>query len=218
MRDPVHAVAARATIAIAAAGMLAFAAAAIGVHLARPDLDGRHAQMSRYLLQPHGEWLQAGYCGLAAAIVAIGIGARRALRPEARSAAPLLLFATGALALVTTAFAPMTADGADPDLIGWLHGVCAQAAFLCTIVAMLLQSAWMRRDPRWRPRFPWAFGIAGVAFAGLWALVLVRDLPRGAAQKAVIAIVALWFVAVWRWLLRDRPAPAAGAGPGEAGG
>ncbi|MCD9031195.1 DUF998 domain-containing protein [Luteimonas sp. Y-2-2-4F] len=204
----------RTLVPLAAAGMLLFVGIAVGIHALRPDLDGWDAQMSRYLLQPHGGWLQAAYCGLAVAIFAIGLGLRHSLAPPARSAAPLLLFAVGAASLATTAFAPMDLDGAGPSFVGWVHGVSAQSAFLCVSVAMLLQSAWMRADPRWRGRFPWAFGVAAFAFAALWTLVLVRDLPRGASQKAVIAAITLWFLLAWVWLWRDL----ARARPTEEGG
>lgn len=205
----------RILVPLAAAGMLLFAVMAVGIHALRPDLDWWDAQMSRYLLQPYGGWLQAAYCGLAVAIVAVGLGLRRSLAPQARSAAPLLLFAVGAASLVTTAFAPMDLDGAGPSLVGWVHGVSAQSAFLCVSVAMLLQSAWMRADPQWRGRFPWAFGVAALAFAALWTLVLVRDLPRGVSQKAVIAVITLWFLLAWVWLWRE-PARAGQAGEGAA--
>ncbi|WP_024889995.1 DUF998 domain-containing protein [Luteimonas huabeiensis] len=195
----------RTLVPLAGTGMLLFVAMAVGIHALRPDLDGWDAQMSRYLLPPHGGWLQAAYCGLAVAIVAIGLGLRRSLAPQARSAAPLLLFAAGAVALATTAFAPMDLDGADPSLAGWVHGVSAQAAFLCVSVAMLLQSAWLRADPRprWHGRFPLALGVAALAFAVLWTLLLVPGLPRGAAQKAAIATIALWFLLAWGWLRRE---------------
>ena len=193
----------RIAVPLAAAGLGLFVALAIGIHLLRPDLHWWDAQMSRYLLPPHGGWLQLGYCALAVAIVAIAFALQAALSPQARSSAPALLFVAGAVSLAVTAFAPMDVDGAAPSLIGWVHGVSAQAAFLCVTVAMLLQSTWLRRDPRWRARMPMVLALAVAAFAALWALVLVRDLPRGVSQKAVIAIIALWFVVVWTELLAD---------------
>lgn len=200
----------RIAMPLAAAGMALFVAIAIGIHLLRPDLHWVDAQMSRYLLQPHGGWLQLAYCALAVAIVAIAFAVRDALVPSARSGGPLLLFVAGAVSLVVTALAPMDGDGSDPTLVGWVHGVSAQAAFLCVTVAMLLQSAWLRHDPRWRTWMPGALGIAAVAFAALWALVLGGNLPRGVSQKAVIAIIAAWFVFIWTALRaqlcrRDRP-------------
>lgn len=187
----------RAAVPVAGAGMALFATMAIVVHLLRPDLDWWDAQMSRYLLQPHGGWLQAAYCALAMTIVAIALGVRATLAPAARSTGPLLLFVAGATSLVVTAFAPMDYDGGDPTFVGWLHGLSAHAAFLCTIVAMLLQSAWMRRDPVWRHTASVALAIAVAAFVAMWGLVLVPGLPSGVSQKAVIAIVAVWFCLAW---------------------
>ncbi|WP_058834362.1 DUF998 domain-containing protein [Luteimonas abyssi] len=198
MTDPTHASPVlRAAVPVAGAGMALFATMAVVVHLLRPDLHWWDAQMSRYLLQPHGSWLQAAYCALAATIVAIALGVRATLAPAARSIGPLLLFVAGAAALVVTAFAPMDLDGVAPTFVGWLHGLSAHAAFLCTIVAMILQSVWMRRDPVWRRSAAAALAIAVAAFVAMWMLVLVQALPSGVSQKAVIAIVAAWFCLAW---------------------
>ncbi|WP_243733007.1 DUF998 domain-containing protein [Luteimonas yindakuii] len=194
----------RIALLLAAAGMALFVGIAIGIHPLRPDLHSLDAQMSRYLLQPYGGWLQLAYCALAIAIVTIAFAVQAALAPSARSGGPTLLFVAGAASLVVTAFAPMDADGAVPTFVGWVHGVSAQAAFLCVTVAMLVQSAWLRHDVRWRTRMPLALAIAMAAFAGLWTLVLVDGLPRGAAQKAVIAVIVLWLLVIWSGLLAHR--------------
>lgn len=177
---------------IALCGIGLFLLAGIGLHLLRPDLDWVHAQMSLYLLGPEGRWLQAGYCAMAVAIVVLGLGLYRALAPPARSAAPLLLFVLAALSLCVTAFAYTDLSGVPPSLTGWVHGVSAQAAFLCLTTAMLLQSWRLRADRHWRRSFGSAFALAAVAFAGIWVLALWRELPRGLAQKSVILVIGAW--------------------------
>lgn len=81
----------------------------------------------------------------------------------------------------------------DPSgLRALVHGIAAMTTFLCVTVAMLLQAWCLRGDPRWRASFGFAFGLALVAFAALWIHALVHALPRGLAQKSVIALILLW--------------------------
>lgn len=189
----------------ALAGIGAFTLAGIAAQLARPDLDWVRAPMSFYLLGDAGRWLQAGYFALAIALSLLAVGWYRALRPGARSAAPALLFALGGGALAVTAVARTGTDGPPASFAAWLHVVAAQAAFLCTATAMLLQAWRLRRDPRWRPDFAALFVLAWIAFAGLWAQALWRDGPRGLTQKAEIALIVAW-LALAAWRLRRGPA------------
>jgi hypothetical protein len=191
----------------ALAGMLAFVLAGGVLQVARHDLDWRQAPLSFYLLGPHGHWLQAAYAVLAAALVLLGAGFHGALRREARSAAPLLLFAAAGLALVVTALAHSNLPGRAPTLEGFVHGTAAQAAFLCVTVAMLLQSWRLRGDARWRKRFGPAFALALACFAGLWVDALWKGMPRGLEQKLLIALIMLWLLRAAWWLCRVRETP-----------
>ena len=73
-------------------------------------------------------------------------------------------------------------------------------------VAMLLQSFWLRYDPRWRARFALAFTLAALAFVALWIYALFHLFPSGISQKTVIALIlaglgwASW--GLWRSLRR----------------
>ncbi len=173
-------------------GLSVFVLVCTAVQFLRPDLDWRHAPMSFYLLGPYGIWLQAAYCALGGALVLLAAGYYRALQPQARSAAPVLLFVMAGLALCVTAIADSNLPQREPTLQGWLHGTAAQAAFLCVTTAMLLQSWRMRADARWRSRFAPAFLLAAAAFVAIWVLAVWRDAPRGLAQKAVIALIVWW--------------------------
>lgn len=187
----------------ALAGVCLFALACVSVQFLRPELDWRYAPMSFYLLGPHAIWLQAAYCALGCALALLAAGYYRALQPQARSGAPVLLFAMAGLALCVTAIADSNLPQREPTLQGWLHGTAAQAAFLCVTTAMLLQSWRMRADPHWRPRFKRALLLAATAFAAVWMLALWRDLPRGLAQKAVIVLILWWLAMAAAWLRRQ---------------
>lgn len=199
----------RALAAAALAGMLAFLLAAAALQFVRTDLDWVSAQMSFYLLGPGGRWLQAAYCMMGLAIVLLALGLYRAMPAPARSAAPVLLFVLAGAGLAATAFAAMDLPDAEPTLVGWLHGVTAYTAFLCVTAAMLLQSWRFRGARRWRRRTAPAMVLAATAFAGVWMLALWPALPRGLAQKAVIAAIGGWLVLAACWLLASSsPSPA----------
>lgn len=196
----------------ALAGVCFFALACAIVQFLRPELDWRQAPMSFYLLGPYGVWLQAAYCALACALVLLAVGYYRALQPQARSGAPVLLFAIAALGLCIAAVADGNLPQHTPTLQGWLHGTAAQTAFLCVTTAMLLQSWRLRADARWRSRFVQAFLLAAVAFAAVWVLALWRDAPRGLAQKLVIALIVGWLALAAGWLRRQGDATGSEAG------
>ncbi|HKR76293.1 MAG TPA: DUF998 domain-containing protein [Rhodanobacter sp.] len=187
--------------AIALAGMLAFLATGIAAQCLRTDLDWVRVPNSFYLIGPWGGMVRAGYYAMALALVLLGIGAYRTLTPAACSVAPLLLFVTGGAALALTALATTDTWNRPPTLHGYVHGVAAQAAFLCTTTAMLLQAWRLRGDARWRRWFRPAFTYAVLCFVLLWVQAFWRALPRGLSQKALIVLIVGWLVAAaWRLL------------------
>lgn len=90
------------------------------------------APLSFYLIGPYAHWVRGACVMLAVALLATGIGYYRALSRKARSAAPLLMFTCGAIALVVVALAE-TDTRSPSTLMGFIHGVAAQAAFFCII-------------------------------------------------------------------------------------
>lgn len=183
---------------------LVFLAMASLLQFLRPDLDWQRTPLSFYLVGPHGPLLQAAYLLLASGLIGLGVSAYRSGAVQARSAAPLLLFVVAGVALAVTALAQTPFPGRPLTLQGLVHGLAAQTAFLCVTVAMLLQAWRWRADPGFRHRFAPAFWLAVLCFLALWTHVLVRDLPRGASQKAVIALIGLWLVLAAGWVGRDR--------------
>ncbi|MBT2143996.1 MULTISPECIES: DUF998 domain-containing protein [unclassified Rhodanobacter] len=189
---------------IALAGLLVFSVVAVAVQLLRSDLDWMDAPLSLYLLDAYGHWLQAAYVVLALALASLGAGYYFALREGRRSAAPWLLFVCAGVGLCVTALAHSNLPGRAPTLEGLVHGVAAQTAFLCVSVAMLLQSWWLRANPRWRPRFAPAFALALACFVGIWVDALWHGMPRGLEQRLVIALILVWLLLAANWLRRQR--------------
>jgi hypothetical protein len=184
-------------------GIWLFIVVAVAVQCLRTDLRWQDAPLSFYLLGAWSHSLQAAYFVLAAALCALGAGYYIALRGGRRSAAPWLLFVCAGIGLCVTALAHSNLPGRAPALEGWVHGIAAQAAFLCVTVAMLLQSWWLRADARWRARFPVAFALAWLCFVALWVDVLWHGMPRGLEQRLVIALILAWLLLAAHWLRRE---------------
>jgi hypothetical membrane protein len=196
----------RALGAIALIGVAAFAIVCGAVQFLRTDYNALAVPLSFYARDPYGHVVVASYFALAVGLVALGAGWYRALAPGARSAAPLLLFVIGAVALCVTAVEFTDVPNRAPTFHGFVHVVAAGTTFLCVTVAMLLQSWRLRHDPRWRARFRSAFAMAAITFVTLWTYALVKAIPRGLGEKIVIALILLW---LWRaawWLVEGRSA------------
>ncbi|WP_347262174.1 DUF998 domain-containing protein [Rudaea sp.] len=172
--------------------MAAFVSICGAAQFVRGDLDWIAAPLSYYLLGPFGTAVIAAYFALSVGLVALGFGFRFALAAPARSAAPVLLFAVAGVTLAVTALSePAKAQG-HPVEWEMVHRLAAMTTFLCVTVAMMLQSFWLRFDPRWRGRFAFAFTLATLAFVALWIYALAHLFPSGIAQKTVIALILAW--------------------------
>lgn len=201
MTSGTDAVAIRRLGAVALAGVAVFAIVCGAVQFLRGDYDWMRVPLSFYVLGRFGRVVEASYFVLGCGLVALGIGWYRALDRTARSAAPMLLFVLSAVALCVTAAELTDVPGRPPTLHGVVHVIAADATFLCVTISMLLQAWRMRLDPRWRTCFRSAFVLAAIAFVALWLDALVKALPRGLGEKAVIALILLWlWRASWRLL------------------
>jgi hypothetical protein len=174
---------------LALIGMAAFLFACVAAQFLRTDLDWMRVPNSFYLIGPYGWMVRAGYFAMSFALILFAAAGYLALRHAARSAAPLLLFVVGAMALSVTAIERTAVDGQPLRLENYVHGVAAQTAFLCTVTAMLLQAWRLRGDARWRRWFRPGFLYAMACFVLLWVQALWRDLPRGLSQKLLIVLI-----------------------------
>jgi hypothetical protein len=176
-------------------GLLIFLSTAITVQAVHPSYDWVHAPLSFYLSGPPGLWLQSAYVALALAIALQSIRTWLCERRGVANTLSLLLFCTGAVGLVVTALYPGGSPaGAVPPFEHRLHLLSALSAFGLTGLAMLLSGAL-----DWRAGGRLLLPLAMLAFVCLLLHVGIRELPRGASQKAVIALYLLWLcIHSWR--------------------
>ncbi|MGE5625834.1 MAG: DUF998 domain-containing protein [Bacillota bacterium] len=206
MKPPFSAVLSPAFVgALAVLGVEFFLIVSVVLQFARSDYDWITMPLSFYLLGPYSGWLVAAYFTLAAGILLVGLGYYRDMARDARSGAPLLLFAAAAVSVAVVALAHTdTAEGPHPTAHGLVHNAAAALAFLSVTVAMLIQSWRLRYDARWKPYHVKAFLLAATTFATLWIYALWGALPRGLAQKIVILLIVLWLLMAGRWLMLTR--------------
>lgn len=188
---------------LALLGPLVFLFTAITVQALHPAYDWVQAPLSFYLSGPQGLWLQSAYAFLAAAISAKAWLSWRSERTGVLNTAALLLFFTGAIALVVTAVFPGGSPaGAVPPFEHRLHVLSALLAFGLTGLGLLLRGAldWARGERLFLP-------LALLAVGCLLLHVFMRELPRGASQKLTIALYLLW-LGLHGWRAPSLRAPA----------
>ena len=200
--EPMHRGAARLAARLAILGALLFLGVAGGLQLVRDDLAWQQATLSQYLLGPYGLLLRTMYCLLAIAIVALAMGLYVQLAPRARSAAPVLLLGTGALALAGVAIGDSWLPQVAPDFHRMFHPVCAITAFLCVVSGMVLQAWRFRLDAAWRHRFPLAATWSVACFVLLWVHALWPPAGQGWVQKLLVALIVSAMLLAGAWLHR----------------
>ena len=200
--EPMHRGAARLAARLAILGALLFLGVAGGLQLVRDDLAWQQATLSQYLLGPYGLLLRTMYCLLAIAIVALAMGLYVQLAPRARSAAPVLLLGTGALALAGVAIGDSWLPQVAPDFHRMFHPVCAITAFLCVVSGMVLQAWRFRLDAAWRHRFPLAATWSVACFVLLWVHALWPPAGHGWVQKLLVALIVSAMLLAGAWLHR----------------
>lgn len=210
--EPMHRGAARLAARLAILGALLFLGVAGGLQLVRDDLAWRQATLSQYLLGPYGLLLRTMYCLLAIAIVALAMGLYVQLAPRARSAAPVLLLSTGALALAGVAIGDSWLPQVAPDFHRMFHPVCAITAFLCVVSGMVLQAWRFRLDAAWRHRFPLAATWSVACFVLLWVHALWPPAGHGWVQKLLVALIVSAMLLAGAWLHRATGRADDGAG------
>lgn len=181
------------------AGVLYFFLSSAVLQFLRPDYSFMGTPLSFYPLGPYNGWLHAGFYALAVAIVLLAVGCHRSSASSARTAATLILFIAGAAGVVITAIFP-TDVSATLSLHGAIHIFAATVAFLCTSVAMLIQSWYFRHDVRWHPHFRQAMELAIFEFIVLWWYALFHYPARGFMEKLTILLILLWLALVAWWL------------------
>lgn len=187
-------------------GLAYFFISSLVLQFVRSDYDWVNAPLSFYLVGPNSQWLIAGFFALAMGVFCVAIGLHLGLTTAALRRTSLALFLVDSIAICVVALVHTdTSGGNGPTPHGVVHYIAATIAFLSVTLGMLTQSWRFRSDRRWQRHFRRAFPLAVVTFAGLWLYALWRELPRGAAEKAVILLIVLWLMLVSRWLTRLPP-------------
>lgn len=165
----------------------------------RPDLDWRHAPLSNYLKGHYGGWVRGAYYVLSMALVLLGAGLYGALRPHARSAAPMLLLVVAGVGLWATAITETDLPRLTHGQENLLHKLAALTTFVSVTTAMMLQSWRFHYDATWRRHFGLAFPLAVASFIALLVYGFWHEPPEGLRQKSVIVLIVLWlgFAAWW---------------------
>jgi len=166
----------------------------------RPDLDWRQAPLSNYLKGHYGGWVRGAYYVLSMALVLLGAGLYGALRPHARSAAPMLLLLVAGVALWATAITETDLPHLTHGQENLLHKIAALTTFVSVTTAMMLQSWRFHYDATWRRYFGLAFPLAVASFLALAVYAFWQEPPEGLRQKTVIVLIVSWLGSAAWWL------------------
>ena len=178
--------------------LLGVAVAFCGVmllHAISSDVDPIREVMSHYANGSHGRYMSVVFYAFGVTAIAMGFRLRTAIRwhglprivPGLLGLAGVSLIASGVFE-VDRPLAPQTMEET-------IHSNAAVAAFVMTIVAMLLFAVATRDDPRWRS-FRWiAASLAGLAALAAAGTQLAGDrVGSGAVQRVLAGSVLAWFL------------------------
>lgn len=186
-------------------GVVAFAAAALGLHLANAELDWTRHYVSQFVNGPRGWLFPLGTLAHAAGNAVLGVGLYRSLRRDRLRgwAAGLFVLAAGGFA-VSGLFA-VELPGAAPSAEGAIHRAAASASFAVELAALALLSAAFEQDRGWR-------GVAGVSLAlaalaaaasAMLATAILLGWRPGLAERAALAAFMIWELFAGALLMRE---------------
>jgi hypothetical membrane protein len=167
---------------------IAFALVIVVFHFLRPDVDPLTRGVSRYAVGRYGEAFNAASLMLAVALVATGLGFRRAA-PDSGTAGVYLLWLSAVGIALAGAFPLRAVDSmAAENLPHQLGGVVFFPAFVAA--AVLLSRATGRHEA-----LAWA-AVAAVTvfFLSVGAPALQLTAVRGLLQRACFGAILAWLV------------------------
>lgn len=181
----------RLSIALLCAAVAVFTLTAGTLQFTRTDLDPMAVPLSTYLRGPGGACLRGAYYLMAASLAVFAFAGYRATVRASRSALASALFMIAALALPVVAYTVLFENTAQENLARLVHGLAAQATFLCLVMGMLLWSSrWQQQEGMHTRRA--GVVLAWLAFVQMWVLALWKGLPPGLTQKLLIVLILLW--------------------------
>jgi hypothetical protein len=165
------------------------------LHAISSDVDPIRDVMSHYANGSHGPFMSVVFYAFGVTAIALGFRLRTAVQWHGLSRiAPALLGLAG-LSLIASGVFEVDRPLAPQTMEETIHSNAAVAAFVMTIVAMLLFAVATRDDARWRS-FRWtAAGLAGLAAIAAAGTQLAGDrLGSGAVQRVLAGSVLAWFL------------------------
>lgn len=170
-------------------GVVAFAAAALGLHLANKELDWTRHYVSQFVNGPRGWLFPIGTLAHAAGNAVLGVGLYRSLRRDRLRgwAAGLFVLAAGGFAV--SGLFGVEVPGAAPSAEGAIHRAAASASFAVELAALAAAASAMLATAillGWRPGLAERAALAAFMIWELFAgALLMRETSRATARGAV---------------------------------
>ena len=177
---------------------LYWASVAVAMHLLEPEFDPVRAPMSAYVLGTYGAWMTTTYFVMGAALIAIGCGLVRTLRPTRLTSAAFSLTLIAAAAFFVAGLFPMDFPPPLRTPSGRLHLLGGLFAFPTMALSAFLFSLSFRRDGFRRSVSAPALALSAGMIAA-YALGFLSILLLGFAGYAQRLFMILWFV--WIFLV-----------------
>ena len=178
---------------VSALGFAYFTVSLGALHLLRSDYDPVGQTVSQYAVGPYGYLITISFFALGPAVLALAVGLVRGVSPPPRVAAGFLAVA-GVAVIVVGVFPVDRAPSAMP-LSEMVHDSAYMASFVATLVAMIVLTAHLKRDRRWRSVRRLSLVLAVIASVDLAAFVTGADAEwRGIVQRLGIGTILAWLL------------------------
>lgn len=186
-------------------GVVAFAAAALGLHLANTELDWTRHYVSQFVNGPRGWLFPLGTLAHAAGNAMLGTGLYRSLRRGRLRGWAAALFVVAAGGFAVSGLFDVEPPGAAPSLEGVIHRTAASASFAAELASLALFSTAFAQHRGWR-----GFGGASLALAALAAAAsamlatsILLGWRPGLAERAALAAFMSWELFAGALLMRE---------------
>jgi hypothetical membrane protein len=210
---------------VAIVGVATFVLAVLALHVLQPSLNPRDEAVSYYVHGPFGWLLTAGLIALGIGSLGLVIGLLCTVGGRWAGAGRGLVGVWGVGVLLAGVFRtdPPGHWSEPPSLSGIVHGNAAIVAILALPLGALCLAMSFRQDGRWRSKgnrflgLAVATGISLVLFMASLVPVFVRPGPPillGLSERVLLAIYAVWLVAVGLGVVKRTETAVQGNGEG----
>ena len=198
-------------------GVVAFAAAALGLHLANKELDWTRHYVSQFVNGPLGWLFPLGTLAHAAGNAMLGAGLYRSLGTGRLRGWAAGFFFAAATGLAVSGLFAVEPPGATPSAEGAIHRVASSASFAVELAALALFSAAFGQDRGWRGAAGASLALTALAVgaSAMLATSILLGWRPGLAERTALAAFMIWELFAGALVTR-RPSrvTARGAAPG----